>query len=105
MSHDSEHEHARVADEARQRAGEADARARAEAERIAAGARTGGEDLRQSGVIYGGLIAVAVAMPSRWTATRKKLLRPFDVPRRCGTGRRERAGMSLESVAAEAFRR
>lgn len=105
MSHDSEHEPRSRCRRGEAEAGEADARARAEAERIAAGARTGGEDLRQSGVIYGGLIAVAVAMPSRWTATRKKLLRPFDVPRRCGTGRRERAGMSLESVAAEAFRR
>ena len=62
MSEDSEREHARVADEARQRAREAEARARAEAERIAAGAQTGGEDLRQSGVIYGGLIAIAVVM-------------------------------------------
>ena len=62
MSDDSEHEDARVAGEARQRAREAEARARAEAERIAAGAQTGGEDLRQSGVIYGGLIAVAVVM-------------------------------------------
>ena len=62
MSDDSEHENARVADEARQRAREAEARARAEAERIAAGAQMGGEDLRQSGVIYGGLIAVAVVM-------------------------------------------
>ena len=61
MSDDPEHEHARVADEARQTR-EVEARARAEAELIAAGAQTGGEDLRQSGVIYGGLIAVAVVM-------------------------------------------
>ena len=62
MSDDSEHEHARVADEAGQRARETEAQATAEAERMAAGAQTGGEDLRQSGVIYGGLIAVAVVM-------------------------------------------
>jgi cation transport ATPase len=52
-------------DEARQRAREAEARARAEAERIAAGTQTGelkGEELRQSGVIYGVLIAIAVVM-------------------------------------------
>jgi cation transport ATPase len=53
-------EHARVADEARRRAQEAEARARAEAELIAG--ETNQEQLRQSGVIYGGLIAVAVVM-------------------------------------------
>ena len=62
MSDDYEHEHARVADEARQRVREAETLARAEAERIAAETQTGGEDLRQSGVIYGGLIAIAVVM-------------------------------------------
>jgi hypothetical protein len=59
VSDDSEHEHACAADEARRRAGEAEALARA---RIAAGAQTVGEEVRQSGVIYGGLIAVAVVM-------------------------------------------
>ena len=65
MSDDSEHEHARVADEARRRAGEAEARARVEAERIVAGTETGEmkeEMLRQIGVMYGGLIAIAVVM-------------------------------------------
>ena len=65
MSYDSEHEHARVADEARRTAGEAEARARAEAERIAAATETGEmkeEVLRQIGVMYGGLIAIAVVM-------------------------------------------
>ncbi|HEX9353909.1 MAG TPA: hypothetical protein VF933_08840 [Streptosporangiaceae bacterium] len=65
MSDDSEHEHARVADEARRRAGEAEARARVEAERIVAGTETGEmkeEMFRQIGVMYGGLIAIAVVM-------------------------------------------
>ena len=65
MSEDSEHEHARAADEATQRAREAEARARAEAERIAAVTETGEmkeEVLRQIGVMYGGLIAIAVVM-------------------------------------------
>jgi hypothetical protein len=65
VSGDSEHEHARVADEARRRAGEAEARARVEAERIVAGTKTGEmkeEMLRQIGVMYGGLIAIAVVM-------------------------------------------
>ena len=65
MSDHSEHEHVRAADEARQRAREAEARARAEAERIAAMTETGEmkeEVLRQIGVMYGGLIAIAVVM-------------------------------------------
>jgi hypothetical protein len=64
VTDDSEHEDARVADEARRRAREAEARAREEAERIAAGVQAGEmkEELRQTGVIYGGLIAVAVVM-------------------------------------------
>jgi tetrahydromethanopterin S-methyltransferase subunit G len=63
---------ARVADEARRRASEEEARARAEADRVAAEADrvvaevlTGEakeEGLRQLGVIYGGLIGVAVVM-------------------------------------------
>ena len=45
-----------------ERAREAEARVRADAERIAAEAQTSGEALRQSGVIYGGLIAIGVVM-------------------------------------------
>jgi hypothetical protein len=65
VSDDSEHEHARVADEGGRRAREAEARARAEAERIVTVTETGemkGEMLRQIGVMYGGLIAIAVVM-------------------------------------------
>ncbi len=65
MSDNFEHEHARAADEARQRAREAEARATAEAERITALTETGEmkeEVLRQIGVMYGGLIAIAVVM-------------------------------------------
>jgi hypothetical protein len=65
VSDDSEQEHARVADQARRRAREAEARARAEAGRIAAGTETGEmkeEEFRQIGVMYGGLIAIAVVM-------------------------------------------
>jgi hypothetical protein len=64
VSDDSEHERTRFADEAMQKA-EAQARAMAEAERIVAGTRTREgkeEELRQLGVIYGGLIAIAVVM-------------------------------------------
>jgi len=65
VSEDSEQEHAGVADEARRRAQEAEARARAEAGRIAAGTETGEmkqEEFRQTGVIYGGLIAIALVI-------------------------------------------
>lgn len=65
MSDDSEHERTRVADEAMRRAREEEARAMAEAEPIVAGTRTREmkeEELRQTGVIYGGLIAIAVVM-------------------------------------------
>ena len=65
MNEDFEHEHDRAADEARRRARGAGERARAEAERVATAARTGEameEELRQSGLIYGGLIGVAVLM-------------------------------------------
>jgi hypothetical protein len=58
VSHDSEHEHAGVADEARRRAREAEARARTEAERMAAMTETGDmkkEMLRQTGVKRRGL--------------------------------------------------
>jgi hypothetical protein len=65
VSDDSEYEHARVDDEARGRAREAEARAKAEAERIVAATETGEmkeEVLRQVGVMYAGLIAIAVVM-------------------------------------------
>jgi hypothetical protein len=65
VSENSEHEQARAAEEARRRAREAEARAGAEVERIAAGVQTGktkDEELRQTGVVYGGLIAIAVVM-------------------------------------------
>ena len=60
-------------DEARRTAREADARASAEAERIVAGAQTGEmkeEELRQLGVIYGGLIGIAVVMVQPFLAAR-----------------------------------
>lgn len=65
MTDDSEREHARVADEARRTAREAGERAREEAERITAettSGESGVEQLRQLGVIYGGLIGVATLM-------------------------------------------
>jgi len=75
VTDDSEQEHARVADEARETARAAEERARAEAERImaetdriAAEASTGEEALRQLGVIYGGLIGVAVVMTQPFLA-------------------------------------
>ncbi|MET0915004.1 MAG: hypothetical protein ABWY81_02260 [Jiangellaceae bacterium] len=72
MSNGVDDDDARVADEARRRASEEEARARAKADRVAAEADrvvaevlTGeakDEGLRQLGVIYGGLIGVAVVM-------------------------------------------
>ena len=65
MSNGVDDEHARVADEAMRRASEEEARPMAEADRVAAEALTGEakeEGLRQLGVIYGGLIGVAVVM-------------------------------------------
>ena len=72
MRDDSEQEDARVADEAKQMAREAEERARAdaeraraEAERVTAAVVTGEgkrEGLRQLGLIYSGLIGVAVLM-------------------------------------------
>ena len=70
MSDHSEHEHARIAEESRQKGRDAEAWARAEAERIAAEARSREEGLRQSGVIYGGLIAVSVLMVSSFIGAR-----------------------------------
>jgi hypothetical protein len=66
MSEDARHEQARAeAEKAKRDALEAVARAQAEAERIKAEASTGetlAEGLRQLGVIYGGLIGIAVVM-------------------------------------------
>jgi tetrahydromethanopterin S-methyltransferase subunit G len=72
VSNGVDDDNARVADEARRRASEEEGRARAEADRVAAEADrvvaevlTGEakeEGLRQLGVIYGGLIGVAVVM-------------------------------------------
>ncbi|HEX2362424.1 MAG TPA: hypothetical protein VHI11_10160, partial [Jiangellaceae bacterium] len=65
MSDGVDDDHAGVADEAMRRASEEAARARAEADRVAAEVLTGEakeEGLRQLGVIYGGLIGVAVVM-------------------------------------------
>ena len=65
MSEDSEREYARMAEEAEREAREAAGRARTEAERVAAETTSGeGKDeaLRQQGVIYGGLVGVAVLM-------------------------------------------
>ena len=83
MSHDSEHEHARLADEASRRAREAEARARAEAERIAAVTETSEmkeEVFRQVGVMYGGLIAIAVVMLQGFLEASS-----LDAPARVGT--------------------
>ena len=79
MNDDSEQGHARVADEARRRAREAEA----EAERIAAMTETGEmkeEVLRQVGVMYGGLIAVAVVMVQGFLEASS-----LDTPARVGT--------------------
>ena len=65
MSNDAEDEHARIADEATRMAQETAERAQAEAERVAEDLLTGDakeEGLRQLGVIYGGLIGIAVVM-------------------------------------------
>jgi hypothetical protein len=65
MSDDSAEEHARVAEEARRKADEAGESAKAQAARAMADAITGkgGEEaVKQSGLIYGGLIGIAVIM-------------------------------------------
>ena len=59
MSDDSEHEHARIDDDARRRAQEAEAWAKVETEETG---EMKEEVLRQVGVMYGGLIAIAVVM-------------------------------------------
>jgi len=63
-----------------ERAREAEARVRADAERIAAEAQTSGEALRQSGVIYGGLIAIGVVMVQGFLETSS-----LDAPAKVGT--------------------
>ena len=70
MTDDSEQEHARVADEARGTAREAEERASAETDRISAEASTGEEPLRQLGLTYGGLIGVAVVMTQPFLVAR-----------------------------------
>jgi hypothetical protein len=63
VTDDSAQERARVAEEARRAAREAEAEARARAERMKADVLTGGmkeEAIRQVGLIYGGLIVVGV---------------------------------------------
>ena len=65
MSNGADDDHARAADEAMRWAREEEARLRAEADRVVAEGLTGEakeEGLRQLGVIYGGLIGVAVVM-------------------------------------------
>jgi hypothetical protein len=88
MSEDSAEENARVAEEARRKAHEAGAaaeeRAKAQAAHVVAKASTGegGEEaVRQTGLIYGGLIGIAVVMvqgfleaPSRDTSARVSIV-------------------------------
>ena len=65
MSDDSAREHARIAEEATRKAAEAAEQARAQANRVTANTLTGegGEEaVKQSGLIYGGLIGIAVVM-------------------------------------------
>jgi tetrahydromethanopterin S-methyltransferase subunit G len=73
VSNGVDDDHARAADEARRRASEVEARTRAEADRVVAEVLTGEakeEGLRQLGVIYGGLIGVAVVMVQPFLAAR-----------------------------------
>lgn len=65
MSGDSAEEDARIAEEARRKANEAEARARVRAEQMNADMLSGApgeETVRQLGLIYGGLIGIAVVM-------------------------------------------
>ena len=65
MSDDSAEELARIAEEARRKADEVAEQTRAQADHVTANALTGegGEEaVRQSGLIYGGLIGIAVVM-------------------------------------------
>jgi len=84
MSDNSAEEVARIADQARRQADEAVAQAKVQADRVAANARTGpgGEEaVRQDGLIYVGLIGIAVVMvqgfleaPSRDTSARVSII-------------------------------
>jgi hypothetical protein len=65
VSENSSEEHARIAREARREAHEAEERAKAQAGRVTAETLTGEggqEAVRQNGLIYGGLIGIAVVM-------------------------------------------
>ena len=65
MGDDPAEELARIAEEARRKADEAAERARTQADRVTANALTeqGGEEaVKQTGLIYGGLIGIAVVM-------------------------------------------
>jgi hypothetical protein len=65
VSENSWEEHARIAREARREAHEAEERAKAQAGRVTAETLTGEggqEAVRQNGLIYGGLIGIAVVM-------------------------------------------
>ncbi len=65
MSDDSAEELARIAEEARRKADEVAEQTRAQADHVTANALTGeggAEAVRQSGLIYGGLIGIAVVM-------------------------------------------
>ena len=65
MSDDSTEKRARIAEAARRKAAEAAAQARAQADRVTANTLTGkgGEEaVKQTGLIYGGLIGIAVVM-------------------------------------------
>ncbi len=82
MSNGVDDDDARVADEAMRRASEEEARVTAEADRVAAEALSGEakeEGLRQLGVIYGGLIGVAVVMVQPFLAATKTLDTPARV--------------------------
>ena len=70
MSEESERERARMADEARREAHEADERAKVEAKPMADAltGEMGEEVVRQQGLIYGGLIGIAVVMTQAFLA-------------------------------------
>jgi hypothetical protein len=84
MSNDSAEEPARSAKEARRKADEAAQQARAQADGVTANTLTGegGEEtVKQSGLIYGGLVGIAVVMvqgfleaPSRDTSARVSII-------------------------------
>ena len=84
MSDDPAEKLARIVEEARRKADEAAEQARAKADRVKVNALTGEgseEAVRQDGLIYGGLIAIAVVMvqgfleaPSRDTSARVSVI-------------------------------